>query len=166
MNKRLLVLALALAGLPVATLAQQAPPDAPGPVIMGAGQISGQQREAMRGFMEQADKIRQQTRSQMLSALTPGHRQLLSKLAGELATSANPDPRAAAKQLDDALSSGEKQAIVSAQESFRSQMQALQEKMQSQMGPRPAEDPGMLLLGHGPMMATGFAVRTFGPGPH
>jgi hypothetical protein len=161
-----LVFAVVLAGLPLAAPAQQPPPE---PAVGGqveVGPMSQQQRSAMRNFMEQARKLHQQYRSQMLAALTPEHRQLLATLAGQLATSDNPDPRAAAQKLDAALSPAEKQGVVNAANTLRTQMQKLHQQMMAQFPPRTLErraDPGMLLLSPD-HTAMGMRVMSFGAG--
>jgi hypothetical protein len=72
-------------------------------------------------------QMHQQMRSDMLGALTPQSKTLLATVAGQLATSPAPDVKAAAAQLDAALSPAEKQAITS-------QHQAMMQKMQSMGG--------------------------------
>lgn len=121
--------------------------------------------------------MHKQFRAKILGTLTPAHRNLLASVAGQLAVSANPDPKAAIAKLDAALSSGEKQAILNAAQSFMSQQRAMREQAIAKMraanpsmpSPRPrpsgmqrmrrTPDAGALLL----MIATG------GPGmmgPH
>jgi hypothetical protein len=165
MNTRPFVFALLAAGLPLVANAQQTPPGGPPPP---AGPMSCQ----MRDFMEQAQRLHQHFRTQMLSALTPEHRQLLAQIAGQLATSTNPDPKAAAAQLDQALSPGEKQAIVKAEQSFRSQMRTLHDKMRAQVeaqhpafGKETNPDPGLLLLDSSVHTQMGGSVMFEGGGP-
>ncbi len=74
----------------------------------------------------------------MLSALTPAHRTLLANVAGQLAVAATPDFRAAAQQLETALSPAEKQAILAADSTARTQMRSLMEKARAQMPSPPA----------------------------
>jgi hypothetical protein len=90
-----------------------------------------QQFERMHTQMEQ---IRQTERSQMLGALTPAHRALLSSVAGQLTTSTNPDYRAAAARLDAALSPAEKQAVLAAAKSWRQKMMTLMKSMPKPSG--------------------------------
>ncbi|GEM_PF-2310776 len=93
----------------------------------------------------------------MLNALTPAHRTLLSNVVGQLAVSPTPDFRAAAQQLDSALSAGEKQSILNAETTARSQMRNAIAQMRSQSGrpgalPSPQATPqldaGVILLRH------------------
>lgn len=66
------------------------------------------------------------------------HKQLLASIAGELATSANPDYDAAAKRIDAALSPAESQAILGAAQNARSQMRSVMEQMRRQLPPPPS----------------------------
>ena len=104
MKRLLLTIALALAGTAVA-FAQQGPP-------MGGG-------------YEQMQQARQQFRAQVLAALTPAHRQLVASVIGSLAVAEHPNPQAAAKQLDAALSGSEKNAILAADKQMHDQMQQM-----------------------------------------
>ena len=154
--KRLSSLALAAAvvasGAPA--LAQTAPPfQTPSPAM----------RQQFQQVRTQIQQIHQTERTQILNALTPAHKNLLATTVGQLATSVNPDFRAAANRLDSALSAGEKQAIVSASQTARTQMRSAMETLRSKM-PAPPEgagppreggmsretqrtpDPGMILL--------------------
>jgi len=79
----------------------------------------------------------------MLNALTPAHRTLLANVAGQLAIAPTPDFRAAAQQLETALSPAEKQAILAANSAARTQMRSLMEKARAQMPPPPAGAPPM-----------------------
>jgi hypothetical protein len=169
MKKRFVLLAVLAAWLPLVAAAQQVPPDPAQGAPEIAGPMSQQERNQMRGFMEQMRTLRQQYRSQMLAALTPEHRQLLATIAGQLATSPNPDPKAAAKQLDDALTSSEKQGILKAEQSYRTQTKALHDKMLAQMQARRPQvrqpDPGMLLLAPEGGLMHQTMVFGFGEGP-
>ena len=112
--KRLSILALAAALAPAAAFAQVPPPG-------GGGAPNALARPDRSGFAE----ARRSARAQMLDALTPAHRTLLASVAGALATSDAPDPRAAASQLDAALSPGEAQAIVAVATGLRDRMRAM-----------------------------------------
>jgi hypothetical protein len=157
MNKSLLALALALSVLPTAALAQDSnAPASPTP----------EQRQAMRQmwqqFAQREEQLHEQMRAQILSSLTPVHRREVAATIGQLAIAANPDPQAAAKQLDAMLSPGERQRILAAHESFKSQSMQLHEQMRSQM--QNAMPPGHPdFMGHGPMnggpMATNAMMR-------
>src|SRR5579864_3032140 len=116
----LLGLLFLLAAPNVPVLAQNAPPT-PNPAMRAQFQ---QLRTQMR-------QIRTSERSQMLGALTPANRALLANLAGQLATSVNPDYRAAASRLDGALSAGEKQAVLNAAQTARSSARSLMQSMRS-----------------------------------
>jgi hypothetical protein len=174
--KKLLVLFTLLAAVPALVFAQAQPPPGPGGAPWpGSGQ--------MRQNMQQMETLHKQFRAKILGTLTPAHRNLLASIAGQLAVSANPDPKAAVQKLDAALSSGEKQAILSAAQSFMSQQRAMREQTFAKMraanpnmpSPRPrpsgmqrtrrAPDAGALLL----MVATGgpgmMGPRGFGRGP-
>lgn len=120
MKRLLLSLALAAAVFPVAASAQEQTP--PGPPTQA-------QQQQMRADFQQMRKLHEQYRAQLLGALTPEHRRLLAQIAGNLAISANPDYRAAAQQLDAALSPGEKNAIVTAERNMRSQMKSMMANM-------------------------------------
>jgi hypothetical protein len=95
-------------------------------------------RSAMRQMRQQMTQIRTQARTQMLGTLTPAHRTLLANVAGQLAVAATPNFRAAAQQLDTALSPTEKQAILAADTNARTQMRTAFQQMRSQMPSPPA----------------------------
>ena len=67
-----------------------------------------QQPPRMSGAMQS----RMSGRAAMLRALTNAHRNLLATIAGQLATSANPDVDGAARRLDSVLTAAEKQSIL------------------------------------------------------
>jgi len=145
MNKRLFALAFALSVLPMAALAQDAnAPAGPTP----------EQRQAMRQtferFAAQEQQLHDQMRAQILGSLSPVHRRAVGAAIGELAISPNPDPVAAAKQIDAMLSPGERQRIVAAHESYKSQSMQLHEQMRTQMqSEMPAGHSDA--MDHGPM---------------
>lgn len=128
MRKVFFALFLALSILPVAALADD--PNPPGPPTAA-------QRQAMfktlQTFHDHEGQLMRQLRTQVLSALTRAHRNGVASLIGQLAISSNPDPRAAAHQLDSMLSQSEQQAILSAHSSFREQSRTLQDQLRSQM---------------------------------
>lgn len=117
MKRILLALALVLAA-PAIAGAQQAP-GSPNPAM----------RQQMRTDRQQMMKLHQQFRAQVLGALTPAHKQLYASVVGSLAIAASPDPRAAAKQLDAALSASEKTAILNAGKQFMTAMKSMREQM-------------------------------------
>ncbi|HEX5274573.1 MAG TPA: hypothetical protein VFW34_04795 [Candidatus Rubrimentiphilum sp.] len=162
--KKLLTLLALLALVPAFAFAQSQPP--PGP---GGAPWPRPDSAAMRQNMQQGQAMHKQFRANVLGALTPAHRNLLASIAGQLAVSTNPDRKAAVQKLDAALSSGEKQAILNAAQSFMSQRRAMREQAIAKMraanpnmpSPRPrpsgmerrkhTPDAGALLL----MVATG-----------
>jgi len=126
MKLNVLALLLALGAAPSLALAQTAPPAPP-----AAGMRAHSQE--FRQFAQQARSMQLAARSQMLSALTAEHRAEIARVIGSLAISTNPDPRAAARDIDAMLSPRERDAILSAQTAERSQMQALHQQMLAQM---------------------------------
>ncbi len=117
--KSSLVLALALTCSPVVAFAQGVPP--PGP-DMAQG---SPHRAAIRQMRAQAEQLRVQTRSRILTALTPAHRAAVANVVGQLVLSADPNPRAAAQALDATLTPAEKQSVLAIEQAARSNMQAL-----------------------------------------
>jgi hypothetical protein len=113
---------------PAVAFAQNGAPPAP-----GAAPPRWSDHGPMRQVRGQLENIRQQERDKVLAALTPAHRQLLANVAGQMAVSQSPDPRAAAAQLDAALTPGEKDTILAAHRDAISQIHAIfQQYMQSQ----------------------------------
>jgi hypothetical protein len=140
MKNSLLALAFALGMMPMAALAQDtnAPPA-----------MTDQQRQAMHQtferFAQQEMQLHQQMRSQLLSSLSPVHLRVVGSTIGNLAIQQNPDIQTAARQIDRALSAGERQRVIAAHESFRSQSRQLHEQMRSQMQSiMPAGHPDMM----------------------
>jgi hypothetical protein len=86
-------------------------------------------RAHMRADMDQMRKLHDQFRAQTLGALSPEHRRLLASIAGSLAVAEHPDYRAAAQQLDAALSPSEKSAILAASKQMRDQMKQMRASM-------------------------------------
>lgn len=85
--------------------------------------------------MQQMRQMHEQLRSQILGYLTPSSKALLAQIAGELATSPNPNYDAAASRLDGALSATEKKNILDAANVMRA-------KMRSMMSSMPNAPPG------------------------
>ncbi len=144
------ITAAALAAAMAAQAIAQEPPLGP------PGTPNPQMRQQMESMHKQMEQIHTQERSQVLGALTPAHKQLLATIAGQLATSTTPDYRGAAQQLDAALTSSEKQTILtasqSAREKMRAQMETMRKQMQ-QMGGAPGGrggPPMMMQAGGGP----------------
>jgi hypothetical protein len=132
MKTKALILALALAAVPFTALADDpASPPPPHPPMTQAQRQA--MEDAMKTFRDKSMQLHQQARTQMLSALTPEHRQLLAQVAGQLAVADKPDRDAAAKQLDSALSSSEQQAILAAAGTLRAGMKSLRDQMRAQM---------------------------------
>lgn len=131
--KNLLAIALfgAMAVTAVPTLAQNAPPT-PNPAMR-------QQFQQMRDQMKQ---IRTTERSQILSALSAQHKQLLASLIGRMAITVNPDVEGTVRQLNAALSSTEKQAVIGAAENARTKERSLFESMRSQFPNAPGREHG------------------------
>jgi hypothetical protein len=100
------------------------PPGASAPAAAGHRGFSDMRRD-MRQNRAQFEKIMLQARSQMLGALTSQHRALLANLVGQLAIAPKPDPEAAAKRLDAALSPSESKAVLAAAENAHTQMRTL-----------------------------------------
>jgi hypothetical protein len=128
MNRSILALALALSVIPVAALAQQNSVQ-PAPA---ADQRQARQ-QTMERFAQQEEQLHQQMRSQILSSLTPVHLREVAATIGQLAIAQNPDPQAAAKRLDEMLSSSERGRILAAHETFATQSRQLHEQMRSEM---------------------------------
>lgn len=128
MNRSLLALALSLSVLPTAALAQDSD---------GRPAMTDQQRQAVHQtfdqFKQQENQLHQQLRYQVLSSLTAAHRRAVAATIGELAIEENPDVQAAAKRLDQILSSSERARIMQAHEAFRTQSRQLHEQMKSDL---------------------------------
>lgn len=121
-------------------IAQNAPPQ-PNPAM----------RQQMKQMHRQMLQIRRTERAQMLEALTPAHRALLASIAGQLATSTQPNLRSAEHRLDAALSPKESQAILGAVKSAHEKMHALwiaarKQFMAAHPKMHPKPDAGRLLL--------------------
>lgn len=146
MKNAVVALSLALTLLPVSALAQTAP--------TSVRSITPAQRQAMyqqfQQFHQREEQLHQQFRAQILGALSADQRNQAANVIGQLAISANPDPRGAAAQLDSMLSQGQKQSILNAHNTFRAQSKALHEQMMRQMrssmpgGPPMGEHAGMM----------------------
>jgi hypothetical protein len=129
MRNVIVALALALTLIPVSALAQTTP--------TGVRSITPAQRQAMfqqfQAFHEREEQLHQQFRAQILGSLSADQRNNAANVIGQLAISTNPDPKAAAAQLDSMLSQGQKQQILSAHNTFRAQSKAIHEQMFRQM---------------------------------
>jgi hypothetical protein len=111
---------------PIAASTQNAPPNRP-------------DFSAMRATMQQFKDLRKSERAHVLASLSSAHRAYLASVVGQLAIATNPDPRAAAAQLDAKLSAGEKQGILNAEHSYREQTMALHQQVRAKMAAmRPA----------------------------
>lgn len=99
-------------------------------------------RQQMHAQMQQMETLHKQFRTQVLAALTPAHKQLYAQIVGNLAIAASPDPRAAAAQLDAALSASEKTTILNAHKQFASQMMVMRKQMlANHPRPKPSGSP-------------------------
>jgi hypothetical protein len=131
MNPRAFVLFVAMAAFPAFGLAQTAAPMQP-PADFTQSQMR-QHMAIFQRFHERMERDHDAARAAMLSALSPAHRELLAHLVGQLAISVHPDHRAAAHELDTALSAREKAAILQEQGVAMQQMRSLMEQMRTQM---------------------------------
>ncbi|MBV9233672.1 MAG: hypothetical protein JO030_06490 [Candidatus Eremiobacteraeota bacterium] len=135
MKKSLLALTLALSVVPIAALADD---DRTMPQLTPAQRQAVQQTFERFGSQEQ--QLHQQMRLQILQSLTPLHRRAVAAEIGNLAISPNPDPATAARRIDAMLSPGERQRILTAHTSFRSQSMQLHDQMRNELrGELPAE---------------------------
>jgi hypothetical protein len=129
MKNAFVALSLALTLIPVSALAQTTP--------SGVRSITPAQRQAMfqqfQAFHQREQQLHQQFRAQILGTLSADQRASAANVIGQLAVSSSPDPQAAASQLDSMLSQGQKQQILNAHNTFRSQLKALHEQMMRQM---------------------------------
>jgi Spy/CpxP family protein refolding chaperone len=114
--------------------------------------------QTMRKFHDQASALRTKSRAQILDALSPAHRQYVATLIGQLAVSENPDPKAAAARIDAMLSSAERNNVLAADQSYRTQMRALITQMRTQMMSQLTTDErAHMTTGMSQMMARGQA---------
>ena len=129
MKNVIVALSLALSLIPVSALAQTTP--------SGVRSITPAQRQAMfqqfQAFHQREEALHQQFRAQILGALSADQRNNAANVIGQLAISSNPDPQAAAAQLDSMLSQGQKQQILNAHNTFRTQSKALHDQMRRQL---------------------------------
>jgi hypothetical protein len=176
MRYLLLALTLTLTIAPVAVTAADTPPSPP-----PSGTSTQNWKHGNFGaFMQQEMQLQRKFRSQALSALSTEHRNAIGGIIGAMAVSASPDPHGAAAQIDGVLNQSERQAILSARDSFKQQSLALHQQMRAQMAqqmpdaqrsPRPMRSPGpgwndpgsilLMALAPGP----GMGMRGHG-GPH
>lgn len=118
---------------PILSLATLALLCAPSFALADVGSTaSGQPPAAFAQVRSQMMQLHTQERAQMLNALTPAHRTMLSNLAGQLATSANPNADGAARTLDASLSRGEAQSILRIHQTFRSESEQLMQNARNQ----------------------------------
>ena len=163
--KHIAILAAVLAVTPALASAQQAPPL---PARPGSSAAQGMPPDmaAMRQMHAQMEQLHQQARSQILGALTPQHRTMVANIMGQLAVASTPNLSAAAAQIDAALSSGEKQAVLSVHTNMVNSMRGMMSAqrpggdaaVQKRAGTGRMADPGMIvlrMLGHGGPMHEG-----------
>jgi hypothetical protein len=126
MKRSIIIFCLALAAGPAPVFAQQtAPPDGPPPAFASP---NPQMIAAMRQSRVQMQQLRQQVRSRMLASLTPAHRTAFANLVSQLALSVEPNPRAAATQLDAILAPAEKQSVLTLAAAERTSMEAIMQQ--------------------------------------
>jgi Spy/CpxP family protein refolding chaperone len=161
MRYLLLALTLTLTIAPVAVTAADTPPSPPPPGTSAQDWKHG----PFGASMQQEMQLMRQFRTQALSALSSEHRNAIAGIIGTMAVAASPDPRAAAAQIDGVLNQSERQAILSARDSFKQQSLALH----AQSSPRPMRspgpswnDPGTILL---MALTPGSGMRMHGHGP-
>jgi hypothetical protein len=135
--KTLHIAALGFAALlvPAAALAQNAPPAPPSAAEM---QSHMAQFEQLHQKMEQ---MHTQARTQMLESLSAAHKAAIANIIGQLAIAPNPNPEAAARQIDGLLSPGERQSVLRIHDTLRSESRSLMESVRSQM-PHPSMQGG------------------------
>ena len=90
--------------------------------------------QAMQQVRARIEQLHAQSRISTLNALSATHRSLLAQVASQLSIAANPDPGAAAKQLDAALSSSESKAILDIATSTEQQVRQVIDSARQQMG--------------------------------
>ena len=138
--------------------------------------------QAMQRQVSQMYAMQLQTRSAILSALTPAHRTFLSQLVGDLAVSPNPDAAGAARQLNATLSSGEGRAVVTAEQTQETRMLSAMQNVVARSismhatasaratasGFAGSDDAGQILLRYAAMGMLPMPNMVFGPGrqPH
>jgi len=96
------------------------------------GQMMIHRMRAMQLRLQMA-QLHRQARSQMLAALSSGHRTLLETVIGQLALSDHPDRKAAAAKLDATLSSSEKAAILRIHSETMAKARAMHDNFAKQM---------------------------------
>jgi hypothetical protein len=82
----------------------------------------------MRAAAAKQRALMEGSRAKLFASVTPAHRKLVAQIIGELAMSAKPDARAAAKQIDAVLSSPEKKAVIAVNVAARAQMAGLRKQ--------------------------------------
>jgi hypothetical protein len=127
MRQLIAILSLGLLLSPAVALAQDAgapPPPRATP--------TAQQRALMEQARTQMQQIHAQARTQMLASLSPAHRTAVANVIGQLATSPNPNPALAARQIDAVLTQAEGQSILRTHQAAKTQMQTLHSQMRAQ----------------------------------
>ena len=126
------MLAVAISLVPLGATAGEPPaPMPPPPMMMFGGHLNltpsqqQQWQQIMQQTGQQMQQLHAQARAKVLGALSPAHRALLAQVVGSLAIAPNPDPQAAVRQLNAALSPAEAQAVVSAHNAALQQMHQL-----------------------------------------
>ncbi len=121
-NSLALILALALA--PAPAFAQAGPP----PDVAAMPSPNPQALAAMQQSRAQLEALRTQTRTRLLTTLTPAHRAMFANVIGQLALSIQPNATAAATQLDAVLSPAEKQSVLAIEAAQRANAKAIMDQ--------------------------------------
>jgi Spy/CpxP family protein refolding chaperone len=127
------MLAVAISVLPLGAMAGEppAPMGPPAPMFENHLNLTDSQRQQFEQIMhqthQQMEQLHTQARAKVLGSLSAAHRALLAQVVGSLAVSPNPDPQAAVKQLNAALTPAEAQAVVSTHGAAMQQMHQLME---------------------------------------
>ncbi len=134
MTMRILLTSLALASaMAVPAFAEETQPAAPPGSGAAWSGPSAQQMAAMRQLHDRMRQMHERARAQMLSALTPAHREAISGIIGRNAVASNPDPAAAAAQIDALLGANEKSAVISVAQNLRASTRSLMQSARVQM---------------------------------
>jgi len=127
MKQAVVAFAFVLATAPAFVSAQTVPPS---PAPSAASPLAAEMSAGM-SMMSRMMQVQQRARAASLAALTPGHRELLARIVGELAIAPDPNFDASAARLDAALSPAEVQALGRAEAAKRAEMAAQAGQMQS-----------------------------------
>jgi hypothetical protein len=130
--KRSIVLGFMLVFAPVVAVAQTTPATTTTTTApFGRPTLTPQQQAAMQQVRAQFQQQRLEMRASLLQALTPAHRTAVANVLGQLALTANPNPRAAAQALDAFLAPAEKQSILNIAATARNNMKVLMQQQRA-----------------------------------